>query len=97
MPTIEFFGFSVLYRDELEKQIRLRLSEEAFRTECVFVSAVGTNVVSWDGTSRPFVRVSSRKIERLDRFRELLGDLVDLETVVIGYWPRDGGTSAEEF
>lgn len=94
MPTIEFFGYDQQGRDRLEDRVRERLAGEDFREECVFVTAAPAAVRDWHGAERPFVRVSTRSPVRAARFRAVLHDLCDLETVQIGFQPR--ATADEE-
>ncbi|MET7322722.1 hypothetical protein [Streptomyces sp. NPDC005549] len=93
MPTIEFFGVRGDERDALEKRVRALLADEEFRTDCVFVTAATSQVLGWNGDSRPFVRVSTRSEQRADRFRTLLRHTCDLEIVRIDFQPvADGPT-----
>ncbi len=85
MPTIEFFGCDPELRDEMESQIRHRLTSEPFHRDCVFVENQRSWVRDWHGNSRPFVRVSTRSAKRAERFRVILADLCDLEIVRIDF------------
>ena len=89
MPTIEFFGFTGDERIEIERLVRECLTDEEFCEDCVFVAAAQCQVYGWDGTERPFVRVSTRSAGRAERFRMLLLDKCDLEIVRIEFQPRE--------
>ena len=89
MPTIEFFGFTGDERIEIERLVRKCLADEEFREDCVFVTAAQCRVYGWDGTERPFARVSTRSARRAERFRMLLRDKCDLEIMQIEFQPRE--------
>ncbi|AUX29430.1 MULTISPECIES: hypothetical protein [Sorangium] len=96
MPTIEFFGYSDDDRAILEHRVRERLDAEPFRGDCVFVTAARSRVRDWQGNERPFLRVSTRSVERAERFKVLLNDLCDLEIVQIGFNPMSIGEERDE-
>ena len=90
MPTLEFFGYVDDQRRDLERRIRMRLRDEPFRGDCVFVNSSASKVLDYEGREQPFVRVSTRSDQRAERFKVLLGDLCDLELVKIQF-QRMGG------
>lgn len=87
MPTIEFYGFTGGARKQMEGVVRKCLADEDFRADCVFVSAGQCQVYDWDGSERPFVRVSTRSAERAERFKILLREKCDLEIIQIEFQP----------
>jgi hypothetical protein len=93
MPTIEFFGYNESERDELLNSVRWLMKELAYRDDIVFVSAAPNQVVGWDGSIRPFVRILTRMPERAKEMGALLRSACDVETVIIGFERRREDTS----
>jgi hypothetical protein len=93
MPTLELIGFAPDRAQGVRDECRRRLADADFRQDIVFVSELGPGreVIAWSGESLPFVRVSSRSAERLDAIVTALRPLTDVETVLIGFYPRATG------
>jgi hypothetical protein len=91
VPTLELHGFDPDAGETLVRAARERLAELPYREDIVFdLTRAGGRVLGWDGSDRPFVRVCSRSEAKLDELRALLVDLADVETLLIGYFPRAG-------
>jgi hypothetical protein len=88
MPTIEFYGIGSDEQTRLKRHLREKLSQDDFREDCVFVTAARSEVVDWQGRSRPFIRVSTRSAGRGQRFRDVLYGVCDLEIVRIEFHPQ---------
>jgi hypothetical protein len=89
VPTLELHGFDAEAGERLVRSARERLAGLPYREDIVFdLTRAGGRVLGWDGQDRPFVRVCSRSEAKLDELRALLVDLADVETLLIGYFPR---------
>lgn len=89
MPTLELHGFDGKSGDEMVAAIRPRLADLPYRDDIVFdTTRNGGRVEGWDGSDRRFLRVCSRSQEKLDELRDATVPLIDVETVLIGYFPR---------
>lgn len=97
MPTLEFYGYARGERDALIGSLRPLLADLPYRADIVFVKAEPTEVVAWDGSSRPFVRVLTRRPERAEQIRARINRSCDVETVIIGFYPAIGGIVTQTF
>jgi hypothetical protein len=89
VPTLELHGFDAESAERLVRDARERLAALPYREDIVFdLTRADGRVLGWDGRDRPFVRVCSRSEAKLDELRTLLVDLADVETLLIGYFPR---------
>jgi hypothetical protein len=88
MPTIELYGFDTARQAHLITEFRCRLGDLPFREQVVFVPGCAPRVIAWNGEDRPFVRVLTRASARADAIRACINDLVDVETVIIGFHPQ---------
>jgi hypothetical protein len=92
MPTLELHGYGEQGARELIADARERLQHLEYRGTIVFdTTRMGGCVEGWDGSERPFVRVCSRSQAKLDELRDCLVALSDIETLLIGYFPRADG------
>lgn len=87
MPTIEFNGYTLDEAERMLDRARVRLADLPFREDIVFVKRGPSQVIAWDGSERPFIRVLTRKQERADRIRDRLTSECDLEIVLIDFIP----------
>lgn len=94
MPTLEFHGFDEVAGDQLVARARQALESLPYRADIVFDRTFPGTVTGWDGTLRPFVRVCSRRQEKIDEIRGLLQPLCDIETLLIGFFPQGPPTEA---
>lgn len=87
MPTIEFHGYTPSEQAKLVRDAKARLTELAFRSDIVFVTTDRDNstVRSWDGESRPFIRVLSRSEDRMQQIRQHLLCVSDVESIIIDF------------
>lgn len=89
MPTIELHGFAAEEADDVVARARALLADLPYREDIVFDhSRVGGRVINWAGGDQPFLRVHSRSDERLQELRSLLVSVADVETLIIGFFPR---------
>jgi len=88
MPTLELHGFDERAGDQLVSQMRQVLQDLAYCEDIVFDRTYPGQVIGWDGSWRPFVRVCSRRQEKIDEIRTLLNPLCDVETLMIGFFPQ---------
>ena len=91
MPTIELYGFDTARQGQLIAELRHRLGDLPFREHVVFVLSCAPRVIAWNGEERPFVRVLTRSTERAAAIRACINDVVDVETVIIGFYPQSAG------
>ena len=91
MPTIELYGFDTARQRHLLTELRRRLGGLPFREQVVFVPGCAPRVIAWNGEERPFVRVLTRSAERAASIRACINDVVDVETVIIGFYPQSAG------
>lgn len=88
MPTIEFYGFSAEGAARTAERSRELLAGLPFCEDIVFVTQGPSQVIAWDGSSRPFIRVLTRRQERADQIRDRLVGEADIEVVLIDFIPR---------
>lgn len=91
VPTIEFNGYTVDEAERICDRVRGRLADLPFCQDIVFVKRGPSQVIAWDGSERPFIRVLTRMRERADRIRDRLTSECDLEIVLIDFIPRATG------
>lgn len=91
MPTLEFHGYSSEAATRFAARAKTLLTGLSFCDDIVFVMQGPTQVIAWDGTERPFVRVLTRRQERADQIKERLTKECDLEVVLIDFIPRANG------
>lgn len=90
MPTIEFFGLSQQETHALIELARQRLADLPFHRDIVFVlRSEQSTVIGWDGAEQPFIRILTRSAERAELIRQRLNERVDIETVLIGFYPKN--------
>ena len=90
MPTLELHGYSANERDALVLKLKSMLSPLEYHNDIIFVHGE-SRVIGWDGASRPFVRVLSRRQERADEIGKRLSTDFEVETAVIGFIPKVSG------
>lgn len=89
MPTLELHGFASHAAEELVVNARALLADLPYRGDIVFDSTrAGGRVENWDGRAQPFIRICSRSQQKLDMLCDRLVGLADVETLIIGYFPR---------
>ncbi|TKC98583.1 hypothetical protein [Polyangium fumosum] len=88
MPTLELYGYSSEEAERTVAMARALLLDLPFRNDIVFVLQGPTQVVAWDGSHRPFVRILTRSRERADMIKARLTRECDLEVVFIDFIPR---------
>lgn len=90
MPTFEFYGYDAATTDTLIGKIREHIGHLPYCRDIVFVEHAhdGSRVVAWDGEEKPFVRILTRSPEKADELRRAIETLSDVETAIIGYYPR---------
>ena len=92
MPTLELHGFAPDACDRLVMDVRGLLEDLPYRGSVVFdTPRMGGRVLNWEGAEQPFIRVCSRSQERLDELRGRLTRFADVETLLIGFFPRAVG------
>ncbi len=92
MPTLELHGFDEAAADHLIADARALLATLSYRGDIVFDRTFPGRVEDWDGCLRPFIRICSRRQDKIDEIRSLLNPLCDIETLVIGFFPQQQAT-----
>lgn len=88
MPTLELHGYSAARSKRLVAVARDALASLPYHDDIVFVLGIPSRVQAWDGSAKPFVRVLTRKPSRAKAITARLVPHTDVETVIIGFFPR---------
>lgn len=88
MPTLEFHGYSAAGAAQMVARSRELLAGLPFCQYIVFLTQGPSQVIAWDGSSRPFIRVLTRSQERASQIRDRLVGESDIEVVIIDFIPR---------
>jgi len=90
MPTFEFYGYTTTETIALITAIKQQIGELPFCQDIVFVikELDTSKVISWHGEEKPFVRILTRSSEKAEQLRFKIQFLSDVETVIIGYYPK---------
>lgn len=90
MPTFEFYGYTESETTQLITTIRKQIAHFRFCQDIVFVikKSDNTQVIAWNGESKPFIRILTRSPEKAEQLRGAVQQLSDVETLIIGYYPK---------
>ena len=94
VPTLELHGFSPARSRRLVALAHEALASLPYHDDIVFVLGIPSRVEAWDGGEKPFVRVLTRRRSRAQSITARLLPHTDVETVIIGFFPRQPAQEA---